>query len=42
MIAGFDLPSRGVIRIGGQDVTSLPPNKRDTATVFQSYGLFPT
>ena len=41
MIAGFDLPTSGLIRIGGEDVTSLPPNKRDTATVFQSYGLFP-
>lgn len=41
MIAGFDLPTSGLIRIGGQDVTNLPPNKRDTATVFQSYGLFP-
>ncbi|GAB1455757.1 ABC transporter ATP-binding protein [Spirochaetota bacterium] len=41
MIAGFDLPSKGTIRIGGDDVSSLPPNKRDTATVFQSYGLFP-
>ena len=41
MIAGFDLPSSGTIRIGGEDVSMLPPNKRDTATVFQSYGLFP-
>jgi iron(III) transport system ATP-binding protein len=29
------------VRIGQEDVTALPPNKRDTATVFQSYGLFP-
>ncbi len=41
MIAGFDLPSQGRILIGKQDVTVLPPNRRDTATVFQSYGLFP-
>ncbi len=41
MIAGFELPSSGRIRIGSEDVTMLPPNKRDTATVFQSYGLFP-
>jgi iron(III) transport system ATP-binding protein len=41
MIAGFDLPSSGKIRIGEADVTMLPPNTRDTATVFQSYGLFP-
>ena len=41
MIAGFELPSSGRIRIGSEDVTMLPPNARDTATVFQSYGLFP-
>ena len=41
MIGGFELPTKGRIRIGGEDVTYLPPNTRDTATVFQSYGLFP-
>jgi len=41
MIAGFELPSSGKISIGSEDVTMLPPNDRDTATVFQSYGLFP-
>ncbi|MHC6201892.1 ABC transporter ATP-binding protein [Breznakiellaceae bacterium SP9] len=41
MIAGFELPSSGKILIGSDDVTFLPPNQRDTATVFQSYGLFP-
>ncbi len=41
MIAGFELPSEGRILIGDTDVTMLPPNKRDTATMFQSYGLFP-
>ncbi|HUX40182.1 MAG TPA: ABC transporter ATP-binding protein [Rectinemataceae bacterium] len=41
MIAGFELPSSGRILIGEEDVTMLPPNLRDTATVFQSYGLFP-
>ena len=41
MIAGFELPSEGKILIGENDVTMLPPNKRDTATMFQSYGLFP-
>ncbi len=41
MIAGFELPSSGRILIGNEDVTMLPPNQRDTATVFQSYGLFP-
>ena len=41
MIGGFELPTRGRISIGGEDVTFLPPNGRSTATVFQSYGLFP-
>ena len=41
MIAGFELPTRGKVFIGNEDVTYLPPNKRDTAMVFQSYGLFP-
>jgi iron(III) transport system ATP-binding protein len=41
MVAGFELPSSGKVLIGAQDVTMLPPNQRDTATVFQSYGLFP-
>ena len=41
MIAGFELPSEGRILIDRDDVTQLPPNRRDTATVFQSYGLFP-
>ncbi len=41
MIGGFELPTEGRILIGGKDVTYLPPNGRETATVFQSYGLFP-
>lgn len=41
MISGFEIPTEGRILIGGNDVTNLPPNKRDTAMVFQSYGLFP-
>jgi iron(III) transport system ATP-binding protein len=41
MVAGFELPTDGKIFIGDTDVTMLPPNKRDTATMFQSYGLFP-
>ncbi len=41
MVAGFELPSEGKIYIGNEDVTMLPPNKRNTATMFQSYGLFP-
>ena len=41
MIGGFEEPTRGTISLGGQDVTDLPPYKRDVNTVFQSYALFP-
>ncbi|MFZ9447480.1 MAG: ABC transporter ATP-binding protein [Alphaproteobacteria bacterium] len=41
MIAGFVTPSGGTIRIGGGDVTALPPWKRNSGLVFQSYALFP-
>jgi spermidine/putrescine transport system ATP-binding protein len=41
MIAGFERPSEGEIRIEGADVAQLPPHKRPTNTVFQSYALFP-
>lgn len=41
MIAGFETPTAGVIRIGDKDVTSLPPNRRDIGMVFQKYALFP-
>jgi spermidine/putrescine transport system ATP-binding protein len=41
MIAGFEEPSKGAIRLHGQDVTNVPPNRRDVNMVFQSYALFP-
>jgi spermidine/putrescine transport system ATP-binding protein len=41
MIGGFEDPSAGVIHLGGDTVTNLPPYKRDVNTVFQSYALFP-
>ncbi len=41
MLSGFEQPTSGRIMIGDTDVTNTPPNKRDTAMVFQSYGLFP-
>jgi putative spermidine/putrescine transport system ATP-binding protein len=41
MIAGFELPTAGTIRIDGNDVTSRPPNRRNVGMVFQSYALFP-
>jgi spermidine/putrescine transport system ATP-binding protein len=41
MIAGFERPTAGEISIEGEDVAALPPHKRPTNTVFQSYALFP-
>src|SRR5438552_1174962 len=41
MIAGFEQPTSGTIRLGGVDVTRLPPFDRDVNTVFQDYALFP-
>src|SRR6202165_2423995 len=40
-IAGFVIPDEGVIRVAGQDITRLPPEKRATAMMFQSYALWP-
>jgi spermidine/putrescine transport system ATP-binding protein len=41
MVAGFEQPTAGEIKIEGADVAGLPPHKRPTNTVFQSYALFP-
>jgi iron(III) transport system ATP-binding protein len=41
MVAGFETPTAGAIRIAGVDVTKRPPHLRDTAMVFQSYAIFP-
>lgn len=41
MIAGFLMPDAGSIIIDGRDVTREPPNRRDSAMVFQQYALFP-
>jgi len=41
LIAGLLRPTAGTIRIGGKDVTSLGPEQRNTAMVFQNYALFP-
>ncbi len=41
MVAGFEIPTSGTIRIGGHEVTKLPPNKRNVGMMFQSYALFP-
>jgi multiple sugar transport system ATP-binding protein len=41
IVAGLDAPTEGRVRIGGVDVTDLPPQERDVAMVFQSYALYP-
>ena len=41
IIAGFERPDTGQIRFDGTDVTDLPPDKRQSNTVFQNYALFP-
>ena len=41
LIAGFEQPSSGSIRIHGQEAAGLPPYERDVNTVFQDYALFP-
>ena len=41
LIAGFDLPSAGRIRLHGADVSHRPPYERNVNTVFQDYALFP-
>ncbi|MEV6192892.1 ABC transporter ATP-binding protein [Streptomyces sp. NPDC051920] len=40
MIGGFTDPTEGSVLLAGEDVTALPPNKRNVNTVFQSYALF--
>jgi putative spermidine/putrescine transport system ATP-binding protein len=41
MIAGFEFPTGGTIRLNGADLTRTPPNRRPVGMVFQSYALFP-
>lgn len=41
LIAGFEQPSSGSIRIQGMEAGGLPPYERDVNTVFQDYALFP-
>jgi putative spermidine/putrescine transport system ATP-binding protein len=41
MIAGFEKPDTGTIKLNGKDVSQLPPYERDVNTVFQDYALFP-
>ena len=41
LIAGFDRPDKGTIMLQGQDLLSMPPEKRKIGFVFQDYALFP-
>ncbi len=41
MISGFDEPDAGLLRIGGQDMRGVPPERRPTNMVFQRWALFP-
>ncbi|WEZ85789.1 ABC transporter ATP-binding protein (plasmid) [Rhizobium sp. 32-5/1] len=41
MLGGFETPSSGSIYLDGNDITRLPPNKRNVNIVFQDYALFP-
>ena len=41
MIAGFEKPTSGIVRINGKEVNEVEPYKREVNTVFQSYALFP-
>ncbi len=41
MIAGFEQPTGGAVLLEGEDVSSVPPHKRNVNTVFQQYALFP-
>jgi len=41
MIAGFEDPDAGSIKLNGEEITHLPPFDRDVNTVFQDYALFP-
>ena len=40
-IAGFYFPDTGTLKFGDRDVTTLPPNQRNTGMVFQNYALWP-
>ena len=40
-IAGFEYPDEGRIRVGGEDITWVPPSRRNLGMVFQKYTLFP-
>jgi spermidine/putrescine transport system ATP-binding protein len=41
MLAGFERPDAGRVRLDGVDITDLPPHRRKVNTIFQNYALFP-
>lgn len=41
MLAGFEMPEEGAIRLDGRDISHVPPNRRPVNLMFQSYALFP-
>ena len=41
LIAGFEFPTSGSIRLDGNEINILPPHKREMSMVFQSYAIFP-
>lgn len=41
LLAGFETPDSGMIRLGGEELTGLPPHRRPVNMMFQSYALFP-
>jgi len=41
LLAGFEAPSAGTIRLDGLPIEALPPHRRNMGVVFQSYSLFP-
>ena len=41
LVAGFEQPDAGTLRLAGQDLSGVPAHRRDVGLVFQSYALFP-
>ena len=41
VVAGFETPDAGSVKIDGREITALPPARRDIGMVFQNYALFP-
>jgi putative spermidine/putrescine transport system ATP-binding protein len=41
IVAGFERPDAGAVRVGGEDILAMPPHRRGIGIVFQNYALFP-